>query len=135
MTFHSGVGGTATVGGAELPVTDWNTDPSVEIVQFRNSKTGGYSVKEATYKDANFSVGVDYDFDANPFGIAGGLTIGTILSNVKLFLRGAGTNPAAQPYWLFPSAIVVSTPQRLVVNGNITTTFNFTASGTFSYPV
>src|SRR4051794_39671787 len=125
MTFHSGVGGTATIGGTELPVTDWSTDPTVEIVPFRNSKTGSFSVKEATYKDANFSIGVDYDFDSNPFAVAGGITIGTILSTVKLPLRGAGTGGTA-PFWLFPSAIVVSTPQRLEVNGRVTTTFNIT---------
>jgi hypothetical protein len=134
MTFHSGTGGTVTIGGVELPVTSWSVDPSVEIVPFRNSKSGGYSIKEPTYKDANFTVEVDFDYDANPFAVAGGLTIGTTVSAVKLFLRGAGTVPTAQPYWSFPSAIIVSTPQRNETNGRLTTTFNMTANGAFTYP-
>lgn len=133
MTFHSGVGGTATIGGTELPVTDWSVDPTVEIVPFRNSKTGSYSVKEATYKDVNASIGVDYDFDSSPYSVAGGITIGTVLSNVKLHLRGAGSG-GTSPFWNLPSAIVVSTPQRLEVNGRIVTTINVTGSGSFTYP-
>lgn len=134
MTFHSGTGGTATYGGQELPVTSWGVDPSVEIVEFRNSKTGGYSKLEATYKTCPFTIELDYDFDQNPFAIGAGLTIGTVVVNVKLFLRGAGTNPSAQPFWSFPSAVVVSTPQRNETNGRVTTTINLRNDGAFTYP-
>lgn len=135
MTFHSGNQGTATINGVELPVTAWSTTPAVDIIRFANSKTGGFRKKEATYKDADFTIEVDYDFDANPFAVAPGLTVGTVVTNIKLFLRGSPIGaPTAQPYWNFPSAIVTTTPQRLENEGKITTSFSFTADGTFSPP-
>lgn len=125
-TFHAGNGGTATVNSVELAVKGWSVDPSVEVARFRNSKTAGYTVKETTWKEATFSIDVDWDFDLNPFAALG---LGSTVTNVKLFLRAAGQ------FWLFPSAIVVSEPQSLEVNGEIVTRINLENSGTFTAPV
>lgn len=126
-TFHAGNQGTATINAVELAVVSWSVDPSVEIARFRNSKTAGFTVKEATWKEATFSIEVDWDFDLNPFAAVG---LGTTVTNVKLFLRGTGGQ-----FWLFPSAIVVGTPQRTEVDGKVTTTINLENSGTFTAPV
>lgn len=129
-TFHSGKGGTATVNGTELAVTDWSVDPSTEIARFRNSKTGNFTKKETTFKEATLTITVDYDFDANPFS---SLPLGTTVTNVKLYLQGGGAGGSGG-FWDFPSAIVVSTPQSVAVNGNIQTSFNLENDGTFSAP-
>jgi hypothetical protein len=125
-TFHAGNTGTVTIGATELAVTGWAVDPSAEVARFRNSKTGGYTAKEVTWKEATFTIDVDYDFDANPFTTLG---FGTNVTNVKLYLHGA-----TSPFWNFPKAIVVGTPQRTEVDGKITTTFNLENDGTFSTP-
>lgn len=129
MTFLAGNTGTATFNGVEVPVTGWNVNPSVDVVRFANSKTSGFRKKQTTYKDATFSVDMDYDFDSSPFAVSPGLTLGAVLTNVKLFLNGTSGK-----FWNFPSAICVSTPQRLDNEGKITTSANFEADGTFSPP-
>lgn len=129
MTFHSGIQSTAKVADVELPTTKWNVDPKVEIVEFKNSKTGTFAQKEATYQDCPFTIEVDYDFDANPFGVTPGLKVGTVLTDVKLYLRGT-----AGDYWDFPTSIVVGTPQSVESEGKVTTTINCTNSGPYGYP-
>jgi hypothetical protein len=139
MTFHSGIGGAAvfTPAGAtnvvELAITAWNFDPKVDMVSFKNSKTGKYAKKEATYHDADGSMTFDFDFDANPFATPTSLNEGDNITNVKLFLGPTGTNSTS--FWLIPSAIVVGTPQTLEVDGKIGTVCNFTADGAWTPPV
>lgn len=136
MELHSGKTGTVTIASGtstvELPITNWNVDPTTEIVNFRNSKTGNYSVKESTFKDCTFSVAFDHDFDENPFAAPLSLDPGDELTNVKLFLNG-GTSGTS--FWLFPSAIVVGTPQTLEIEGKINTTINAEANGAWTKPV
>jgi hypothetical protein len=130
MTFHSGTTATAKVGATELPVVSWNVDPSVEIQRFINSLTGNFAQKEATFKDARFTLVLDYDFEASPFAATPNLTIGTKVTNVKLYLDG----PSGTKFWSFPSAVVVSTPQSNEVAGKPVTTINLENDGTFSAP-
>lgn len=124
--FHAGNQGTATINGVELAVMSWNVAPVVELARFRNSKTAGFTKKEATWKDATFTITVEYDFLANPFAV---LPAATTVTNVKLYLRGT-----SGPYWLFPSAIVVGDPQSVDVDGKIGTSFSLEADGTFARP-
>lgn len=129
MTFHSGKESTATVAGTELPTTEWSVDPSIDIQRFLNSKTDDYAVKEGTFKDCPFTISCDYDFDANPFQAPTAITIGTILTNVRLYVNGTSGD-----YWHFPSAIVVSTPMTTGTESKPTLTFNCENSGQFGYP-
>lgn len=131
MQFHSGKGGTVTIGGTELPITEWSVDPSVEIQRFHNSKTGDFAVKEGTFKDCPFTITLDFDLDENPFQTPITVQAGEEISTVKLILP---PDAATGKFWLFPVAVVVGTPQSLAVEGKITTTINCENSGTFSYP-
>lgn len=136
MTFHSGKGGTATIASGtstvELPVTNWSVDPKTDMAQFKNSKTGNYAKKESTFQDCDFTIGFDYDFDANVFAVPLSLDPGDKLTDVKLYLNG-GTSGTA--FWAFPSAIITGTPQSLEVDGKIATTLNATADGAWTKPV
>lgn len=133
MTFHSGIASTATVNGTELPSTRWTVEPRVDIVEFKNSKTDAYAQKEATFKSCDFTIDLDYDFDANPFLVGPGLTIGTKLTDVKLYMQGGGTGGSGS-YWSFPSAIITGTPMTSENEGKVTVTLNCTNDGTFSPP-
>jgi hypothetical protein len=133
MEFHSGIASTASVGGTELPSTGWDVDPTIEIVNFRNSKTDAYSLKEGTFKDVTFTIRVDYDFDANPFQAPVSIDVGTILSNVRLYLQGGGSGGTGD-FWHFPTAIVTGTPQSVETEGKISTTINATNSGEWGRP-
>lgn len=127
--FHSGKGGTATVDGHELAVTVWDNNPATELARFRNSKTGNFTKKENTFQDSVFSITLDFDFLDNVFDSPVNVDIGAFLSQVKLYLHGT-----SGLYWHYPSAIVVSTPQRLEIDGRINTVINCEADGAFGRP-
>jgi len=127
--FRSGKTGTATINGTELAVTDWSVTPGVEIVRFRNSRTGTYDQKEGTFRDASGTISFDYDFDQSPWGAPLSLEEGDTVTNVRLYLNGT-----SGPYWEFPSAVITGTPQSLSTAGKITTSINFENSGVFTRP-
>lgn len=127
---RSGISGTATVNGTELPITDWSVNPSATILQFVNSLTGKHAKKASTFEDATFSFSFDWDDSNNPFAAPLTIVQGSTITNVKLLLDG----PSGSLYWNFPSAIVVSTPQSMQRAGKITTSVNCTADGTFAAP-
>lgn len=130
MTFNSGYKGTATIGGNEVPLINWSVSPTADMVKFMNSKSGGYVLREATFKDCTVSFEIDYDFDANPFAAPTNITVGVELTNVRLYLNGTSGS-----YWNFPKLKVIGTPQQLQVTGKITTKVNCAINGTFAYPV
>jgi hypothetical protein len=127
MTNHSGKDGTATINGAEIPLTGWSVNPTSDIVGFRNSKTGKFTKRETTFKDLTFSIDLDFDFDANPFAVGVGLIPGAALTNVKLYLNGV-----AGLFHNIPEAIVTGTPQSLTVEGKIITRVNGVTNGTYA---
>jgi hypothetical protein len=127
--FKSGINGKATVNGTELAIINWNTEATVEKVEFKNSRTGTTAKKELTYRDVRFSMEVDIDLDANPFAAPLNVRAGTKLTNVRLFINGlTGLG------WTFPSAVVMGTPQRLEVAGKVITTFNCENDGPYGEP-
>jgi len=135
--FHSGFGGTASVGSPpiELPITEWEVRPIADITRFRNSKTGPYDVVEATWLNATVTLSIEYDFDNNPFQSPTAIQIGTQLSNVKLYLHQSASGQLDGSAWSFPSLIVTTSPQTLPLDGkNIVTKFTCVTSGAFSYP-
>jgi hypothetical protein len=129
--FHSGSFGTAAVGSNELSITAWEVQPTAQLVQFKNSKSGGYVLREATFKDCSVSIDVDFDFNNNPFQTPYSLQPGTTLTNVQLFLHQSASGSLDGLAWTFTSLVVDSTPQKLQVDGRITT--RFTAKGNGSY--
>lgn len=129
MQFHAGQLGSATINGVTLPILSWKVQPRSEIVAFKNSKTGAYPQREATFKDARVELALDLDFDNYPFASSPGIVIGATITNVKLFMYGASGD-----FWLFPSMIVESNPMDVVIDGKIGTSFTALPNGTFSYP-
>ncbi len=132
MTFHSGLTGTATINGTEVPLKDWTADPGIRVAETDNSKSASFMLREASGgKTCAFSFLIDFDFDANPFAAPLNLVIGTKIVQVKLFLNGT-----SGLFWLFPSAVVAATPQGLNHSGTdmINVRVNCVNDGTFSYP-
>jgi hypothetical protein len=129
IQFHSGAMGTATINGTEVPLLSWKVEPHAEVVTFKNSKTGAYPQREATFKDARVELALDLDFDNYPFASPPGILIGATLTNVQLYLHGASGD-----YWLFPSLIVETNPMDVVIDGRVGTHFTAVPNGTFSYP-
>lgn len=132
--FHSGAFGTAAIGTSELPITGWEVQPTAELQQFKNSKSGGYVLREATFQDCSVMVLMDYDFANSPFSMPYAIAVGTTLTNVNLFLNQSVSGAMDGSHWTFTSLIVDSTPQQLVVDGKITTKVMCKGNGSFTYP-
>lgn len=138
-TFHSGRFGTAYCGSStaniELPTRSWSVDDNAEVVTFRNSKTGRFTVAEQTFVGATFSINYDYDYSSNPFLVAGGsvnIVPGTT-NAVRLFV-GGNSNATNSAYWDFPVSICQRVNQQMNLEGKLETTASFMATGTFSEP-
>jgi hypothetical protein len=129
--FHSGSFGTAALGTNELSVTSWSVQPTAQLTEFKNSKSGGYVLREATFKDCSVSIDVDFDFGNNPFQTPYSIAPGSTLTNVKLFLYQSAAGQLDGLAWTFSSLVVDSAPQSLQVDGRIAT--RFTAKGNGSY--
>jgi hypothetical protein len=129
--FHSGSFGTAALGTNELSIVGWEVHPTAQLVEFKNSKSGGYVLREATFKDCQVMIDVDFDFGNNPFQSPFSLAPGATLTSVKLCLHQSAAGQLDGLAWTFSSLVVESTPQKLQVDGRITT--RFTARGNGSY--
>jgi hypothetical protein len=132
--FHSGFYGTAALGGDELPITKWEVQPTVELTPFKNSKSGGFILREATFQDCIVEIDVDFDFANNPFASPLNINVGAVLTNVKLYLHQSSAGSLDGLFWAFSSLIVDGTPQQLIVDGTITTKILCKGSGSFTYP-
>jgi hypothetical protein len=119
-TFNSpraGINGTATINGNELPVVSWNSAPTAVIVPFVNSLSGGHPRKLPTITDGGmFSISVDWDDANNAFTSPLSIRVGTIITNIKLYIDGS----SGSRYKSIPSAIVAGTPIAVEVPGKIT---------------
>ena len=115
--FHSGYFGTAALGSNELSITSWEVHPTAQLVEFKNSKSGGFVLREATFKDCTVTIDLDFDFGNNPFQSPFAIQPGTTLSTVKLFLFQSAAGMLDGLAWTFTSLVVDSTPQQLKVDG------------------
>ena len=135
VTYHSGKNAKFFAGtqsaSSELSLVSAEIKTQSEIVKFRTSKTGNFTLKEQTFYDADLTVKVEWDFTANPFLPANGalsmLQGGTMAA--RLYLNGV-----LGPYWDFPQAWVKGNPQNVEIEGKIQTTVQLTANGTFIEP-
>lgn len=141
MLFRSGKFGTVTVNGNnELPTMSWEVDPSVSIVDFRNSKTGNFPYREATFFDASVSVVLDIDFDLYPWASPANIVVGQLIT-AKFYLRQTAPGAFNGDFWAFPQngvsnagLIVTSNPHSLAIDGKNGTSFAAVISGPFTYP-
>jgi hypothetical protein len=135
--FYSGVGGTASVGNPplELPITDWQVNPTAQTTRFRNSKSGPFDIVEANWLSATVTISIEYDFASSPFQSPAAIQVGSRLTNVKLFLHQSSPGQLDGAAWMFSSLVVTSTPQTLPLTGrSITTRLSCTSDGPFTYP-
>jgi hypothetical protein len=135
VVYHSGknaqfYAGTSTA-NVPLSLISCEVKTQSEIVKFRTSRTGNFTLKEQTFYDADVTAKIEWDFSANPFlGTNGALSMlqgGTVAA--RLYLNGT-----SGAYWDFPQAWVQSNPQTIEIEGKIQTTVNLTANGAFVEP-
>lgn len=137
--FHSGRFATAYMGSttasSELPTKSWSVDESPEMVTFRNSRTGRFTVAEQTFLNVGASINIDYDFANNPFLAAnGGLAIIPGNSNSARLFVGGNTTPTNSAFWDFPQCIVNGINHTVDLEGKPQLTVRIMGTGTYSEP-
>lgn len=129
--FKAGFSGAATVGSAQVPVISWSVNPTVEIVEFKNSLSGVWVMRQPTFGDVSGSIVIDRDFSSNPFAGSLSLTVGTIITNLTLYEAAAtkGSPTSGDPAYTFASVLITSTPEQVVIEGKIGISVNFAGAG------
>ena len=131
MEHASGKNSTFAVNGTSYDGKGWTVDPQAAESRTDNTSDNGYSNRIVNMKDCKFTLEFDWDVSENLMSATPNLAIGTVLTNVKLFLDEAGSSTC---YWSFPSAIVLSTPMQSKVGDTIKWTVNCANKGAFSPP-
>jgi hypothetical protein len=132
--FYSGFLGTGSIGTNEFSTTKWSVNPTAKLVPFRNSKSGGYTIYQSTFKDADVTIETDYDFGNDIFAAPYGIFPGVTLTNVNLYLHQTASGQLNGPVWNFTNIVVSASPQSLDVDGKIVTRIVGKGSGSYTAP-
>jgi hypothetical protein len=132
--FYAGNFGTAALGTNEFSCTSWSVRPTAELVTFKNSRSGGYVLRQATFKDVAVMIAMDFDFANNPYQSPYGMGPGLLFTNVLLFLHESGASTLDGIKWTFSSLVSDDAPQSLNVDGKIATSFSLKGNGSYTLP-
>ncbi len=117
------------VNGTTIHSGGWTVEPTGEELRTDNTADAGFSNRITGTQDLKVTVEMFWDASANPLDGPPSLAVGQVLTTVKLFLQGTGG-----PFWLLPSAIILSTPMESKVGGLGKITFNIANKGTYTAP-
>lgn len=132
--YHSGFMSTAAVGTNELSCKKWTVTPQSETYKTKTSRSGVIPQYEGTFQEYRVSIELDFDFANNPFQAPISIAVGTVLTNLYLFLHQSAKSALDGPKWSFSSFYVETTPQSGEVAGGLPQTINGYGFGTFAAP-
>ena len=116
--------GKVMIGAVTLHVTGWDFSPDCAMVDFTHSGSGRYATVRPGKKSATGVIRIDCNVDELPTSFS--LTVGTLLSNLQLYLN-------ATKKVTIPTAYVSSTPYAAGgAEGKVEFTCNFTVSGSWT---
>src|SRR4051812_27209223 len=114
----SGKGASYGINGSTYTGNDgWTVEDSPTELRTDNTADAGFSNRIIGSKDATFTIETNWDATANPLDTPYNFYPGAVLTNLKLFLNGTSS-----PFWLFPSAIVLSVSNPAKVNEKVSVT-------------
>lgn len=131
MNFTSGKNSRFGVNAIVYNGKGWSVDPQGSETRVDNTSDNGYSDRIVSIKDCKFTLDFEWDTSVNLMSAAPTLVIGTVLTNVYLYLDYAGSTTVA---WYLPKAIVLTTPMTAKVGDAIKWTVTGANKGTFSPP-
>ncbi len=118
------------IGATVHYATEWTVNPTADELETSNFEGGGFGDETTGLTRCEISCKGWLDCSANPYDAPLSLTPGTVLTNLKFYL-----NTVAGPFWLFPSAVVLTSPMSGVqVTGLLPFEFTAKAKGTFTAP-
>lgn len=130
QSFTSGKASSVSVGGSTVKHgKGWSVEPAGQEVRTDNTSTNGYSDRIVAMKDIKATLEFDWDASDNLMD-SPSFAIGQVLTNLYLYLDKVATGP----YWLLPSAIVLTTPMQAKVGDAIKWTVTVANKGAFTAP-
>jgi hypothetical protein len=135
-TFFSAKNGKIRVGAGALTITakSWTVTPQVDELDTTNTEGAGFYECIGGIEKATITIEFDSDAAQQHFTLATsaantGLRPGTRCVNLTLYWQNT-----AGPNWLFPIALVTTTPNMSNVKEANKNTVTLVGSGTFTYP-
>ncbi len=128
--FFSGKSASFSINSTAYTGNDgWTVEESPTELRTDNTAGAGFSDRIIGSKDINVTIEQNWDASANPLDTPINLYPGSVLTNLKLFLNGASS-----PFWLLPSALVLSVSNPAKVNEKVTLSIKIGNKGTFTRP-
>lgn len=103
--------------------------PKVDLIDSTTFESAGYFECITGIVRLDGSVKALYDAQGSPYDSPSSLTAGATLTTTKLYI-----NDTTGAYWNIPTARVSEAPVMANVKEGVKFDFNFTGSGTFTYP-
>jgi len=132
--YHSGFMSTAAIGTNELSTKKWTVTPTSETYKTKNSRSGPIPQYEGTFQEYRVSIELDHDFANSPFQAPISIAVGTVLTNLYLYVHQSAKGSLDGPKWSFSSFYVETTPQSAEVAGGVPGSITGYGFGTFSAP-
>lgn len=129
FTPRSGKNAVVRIGTTVVTCHDWSVDYSADELPVDNFEDGGFGRTTTGLLRAKITLEMDADSAANPYDSPIALNPGTVVTNLKCYLNGT-----SNAFWLFPTAVVLTAPQKAGVKGTISNTFTLASQGVFSQP-
>ena len=117
------------IGNSVWTARKWEVRDAAKKLLATNFESQGFEVSTTGILNAEITIEFHPDGNQNPYDAPLNLQPGTQLLNVHLFL-----NTTAGPFWAFPTANVLETPQDGDVDELIHNTCRLAATGTFVFP-
>ncbi len=128
--FFSGKSASFGLNGTNYVGNDgWEAEDAPQELRTDNTADAGYSNRIIGTKDLVITLTMNWDASADPFDTPINLYAGAVLTNAKFYLNGTSS-----PFYLMPSALVLSSPVSAKVGDKVSVTVKIANKGTFTRP-
>ncbi len=129
MAYYTGKTGELEVAGNPVNVTSWTADTTTDLSETSHSGSAGMKTFVVGLRGCTGTVELNWDAAANPTEAPYNLTDGQTIANFHLYLE------AGQGFLDIDTAIINSVSYSTPVDGNVTISVSFTATGDFTEPI
>ncbi len=129
MAYFTGKSGYLDADGTTVNVTSWTADTTADLAETSHSGSAGLKTFVVGLQGCTGTVELNWDAASNPQVNPPNLVSGQTISNFVLYLE------AAQGNLDIDNAIINSVSYSTPVDGNVTLSVSWTATGAFTIPV
>ena len=128
MAYFTGKSGYLDADGTTVNVTSWTADSTVDLAETSHSGSSGLKTFVVGLRGLTGTVELNWDAASNPQTNPPNLVDGQTISNFVLYLESAQGNLDVD------NAIINSVSYTVPVDGNVTISVSWTATGAWTVP-